>query len=534
MKSVDLIIIFGYLIGITLFGVWFSRKQETTRDYFLGDRTVPWWAIAASIVATETSTITFISVPGIAFARGGNFQFLQLVFGYMIGRVVISLLFIPSYFRGELMTVYQLLERRFGMRIKMLAASLFVVMRNIADGIRLLLTAFVLAAVYTAFQPEANTETIVIASIILLGVVMIIFTYFGGMEAVIWVEVVQLGIYLVGAAMAAVVLINAINGGWGQAVSLGEQFNKFSFIDLGFRETTYAFTAPFTSGSFSFTLPIDFTKTYTLWAGLLGGCFLTMSTHGTDQYLVQRYLCTDKPRHAAAALLSSGGVVLGQFIGFLFIGVLLFAFYGPHTDPAYATLANGVATLPVNGVLKVVGGDRVFPDFITKFMPSGLSGLVVAAIFAAALSSSLNSIAATAVNDLYKPFKPKRDDKHYLRVSHWLTLLWGIVQIGVALVVMRKNRSALDQALSVASLINGPVLGVFLVGTFLRRVSEPPALIGMLSSIFVMLYIRFFTPIAWTWYVLIGSIVTFVVAWLAGFAFAPAPRDRRDELSPSA
>ena len=534
MKSIDLVIIFGYLIGITLFGVWFSRKQKTTRDYFLGDRTVPWWAIAASIVATETSTITFISVPGIAFARGGNFQFLQLVFGYMIGRVVISLLFIPSYFRGELMTVYQLLERRFGMRIKMLAASLFVVMRNIADGIRLLLTAFVLAAVYTAFQPQANTETIVIGSIILLGVVMIIFTYFGGMEAVIWVEVVQLGIYLVGAAMAAVVLIQAINGGWGQAVALGDQYLKFSVIDLGFRETAYAFTAPFTSRTFSFSLPIDLTKTYTLWAGLLGGCFLTMSTHGTDQYLVQRYLCTNKPRHAAAALLSSGGVVLGQFIGFLFIGVLLFAFYGPHTDPAYGTLAAGVSTLPADGVFKAVGGDRVFPDFITKFMPSGLSGLVVAAIFAAALSSSLNSIAATAVNDLYKPFRPKRDDKHYLRVSHWLTLLWGIVQIGVALVVMRKNRSALDQALSVASLINGPVLGVFLVGTFLRRVSEPPALIGMVTSIFVMLYIRFFTPLAWTWYVLIGSVVTFAVAWLAGFAFAPAPSERRDELSPSA
>ncbi len=534
MKALDLVIIFGYLIGITLFGVWFSRKQKTTRDYFLGDRTVPWWAIAASIVATETSTITFISVPGIAFARNGNFQFLQLVFGYMVGRVVISLLFIPSYFRGELLTVYQLLERRFGTRIKMLAASLFVVMRNIADGIRLLLTAFVLAAVYTAFQPQANAETIVIASIVLLGVVMIIFTYFGGMEAVIWVEVVQLGIYLVGAAMAALVLIMAINGGWSQAVALGQEYHKFSFIDLGLRETAYAFTAPFTTRSFNFTLPIDLTKTYTLWAGLIGGCFLTMSTHGTDQYLVQRYLCTDKPRHAAAALLSSGGVVLGQFIGFLFIGVLLFAFYGPHTDPAYGTLASGVATLPLGETFTVVGGDRVFPDFITKFMPSGLSGLVVAAIFAAALSSSLNSIAATAVNDLYKPFRPRRDDKHYLRVSHWLTLVWGIVQIGVALWFMRKNRSALDQALSVASLINGPVLGVFLVGTFLRRVSEPPALIGMLTSIVVMLYIRFFTPLGWTWYVLIGSAVTFLVAWLAGTAFAPASQERRDELSPNA
>jgi len=534
MKPIDLVIIFGYLIGITLFGVWFSRKQETTRDYFLGDRTVPWWAIAASIVATETSTITFISVPGIAFARNGNFQFIQLVFGYLLGRVVISLLFIPSYFRGELMTVYQLLERRFGNRIKMLAASLFVVMRNIADGIRLLLTAFVLAAVYTAFQPQADAETIVIGSVILLGVVMIIFTYFGGMEAVIWVEVVQLGIYLAGAALAGLVLIMAIKGGWSQAISLGEQYHKFNFIDFGIRPTTYAFTAPFTNRAFSFTLPLDFTKTYTFWAGLLGGCFLTMSTHGTDQYLVQRYLCTDKPRRAAAALLTSGAVVFAQFIGFLFIGVLLFAFYAPHTDPAYQTLANGAATLPLGGTFQAVGGDRVFPDFITKFMPSGLSGLVVAAIFAAALSSSLNSIAATAVNDLYKPFSPRRDDKHYLRVGHWLTLLWGIIQIGVALIAMRQNRSALDQALSVASLINGPVLGVFLVGTFLRRVSEPPALIGMLTSIVVMLYIRFWTPIAWTWYVLIGSVITFVVAWLAGFAFAPAPSDRRDELSPSA
>lgn len=533
MRLVDLVIIFGYLIGITLFGVWFSRKQETTRDYFLGDRTVPWWAIAASIVATETSTITFISVPGIAFARNGNFQFLQLVLGYMLGRIVISILFIPSYFRGELMTVYQLLERRFGNRIKMLAASLFVVMRNIADGIRLLLTAFVLAAVYTAFQPQANPETIVIASVVLLGVVMIIFTYFGGMEAVIWVEVVQLGIYLVGAFMAGVVLVMAIKGGLGEAVSLGEQYHKFNVIDFGFRQTSYAFYLPFSSRALNFSLPIDLTKTYTLWAGLLGGCFLTMSTHGTDQYLVQRYLCTDKPRRAATALLTSGAVVLAQFIGFLFIGVLLFAFYAPHTDPAYSTLGNGVATLPIGGVFQVVGGDRVFPDFITKFMPSGLSGLVVAAIFAAALSSSLNSIAATAVNDLYKPFRPKRDDRHYLRVSHWLTLLWGIVQIGVALVAMRQNRSALDQALSVASLINGPVLGVFLVGTFLRRVSEPPALIGMLASIVVMIYVRFWTPIAWTWYVLIGSAITFFVAWIACFAFAPAPSDRRDELSPN-
>src|SRR5919197_892742 len=473
MKALDLIIIFGYLIGIVLFGTWFGRRQKTTADYFLGDRSVPWWAVAFSIVATETSTITFISIPGVAFARGGNFGFLQLVFGYLLGRIVISILFIPSYFRGELLTVYQLLDQRFGGKIKMVAASLFVVMRNIADGIRLLLTAIVLAAVCASFQMPASTGTIVVLSIVLIGVAMIIFTYFGGMEAVIWVEVVQLGIYIAGAIAAMVVLLMSIDGGLATVNSLANQFGKYSLFD--------------------FTL--DYTRTFTFWSGLIGGCFLTMSTHGTDQYLVQRYLCTDRPRKAIVALLTSGVIVLAQFIGFLFIGVLLFAFYYPFSDPGYATAANTA--------FPFTGGDRVFPDFITKYMPTGLSGLVVAAIFAAAMSSSLNSIAATAVNDLYKPFRPNRNDKHYFRVSHWLTLAWGLVQIAVALAVRHQNRSALDAALSVAALINGPVLGVFLVGTFLRRVSEPPALIGMVASIVVMLYVRFWTPIAWTWYVLL-------------------------------
>lgn len=496
MQTLDLVIIFGYLIGITVFGIWFSGKQKTTEDYFVGDRSVPWGAIAMSIVATETSTITFISVPGIAFARGGNFQFLQLVFGYMLGRVVISLIFIPMYFKGELQTVYQLLGERFGLKVKMLASSLFVVMRNIADGIRLLLTAIVLAAVYTAFVPGTDATLVIVGSIILLGLVMIVFTFYGGIEAVIWVEVVQLVIYIGGAVAAAVVIANQIEGGFAGAVEIGRQFDKFNLFDFTW----------------------DFTRTYTFWAGLIGGCFLTMSTHGTDQYLVQRYLCTDKPSRASFALLSSGAVVLGQFIGFLFIGVLLFAFYAPYNLAEYAQA--GVAGSGVPGTLPFTGGDKVFPDFITKSMPSGLSGLVVAAIFAAALSSSLNSIAATFVNDLYKPFKPAADDRHFFKVSRFLTLAFGIIQIAVALFLMQQQRSALDQALSVASLFNGPVLGVFLVGSFLKRVTQTPALIGMLVSIALMFYIRFATPIAWPWYVLIGSVTTFSVAYLASFAFS--------------
>ena len=495
MQTLDLIIIFGYLIGITAFGIWFSGEQETTEDYFVGSRNVPWWAIAMSIVATETSTITFVSVPGVAFAKNGNFEFLQLVFGYMLGRIVISLLFIPLYFKGELQTVYQLLGERFGLRVKMLASSLFVVMRNIADGIRLLLTAIVLAAVYTSFDPSVDPTTVIVGSIVLLGIVMIVFTFYGGMEAVIWIEAVQLVIYIGGAIAAAVVLINNIDGGMSTVTSLGEQFNKFKIFDFGF----------------------DMAKTYTFWGGLIGGCFLTMSTHGTDQYLVQRYLCTNKPSSASLALLSSGAVVLAQFIGFLFIGVLLFAFYAPYNLADYA--AAGVANSGIPATLPFAKGDQVFPDFITNHMPAGLSGLVVAAIFAAALSSSLNSIAATAVNDLYKPFAKDRDDRHFLRLSGILTVIVGIIQIIIAIAFISSGESSLNLALSVASLINGPILGVFLVGTFLRRAKEVHALAGMIVSTALMIYILLAANkwvagpvIAWPWYALIGSMTTLLVA----------------------
>lgn len=509
MQTLDLIIIFGYLIGITAFGILFSGKQETTEDYFVGDRSVPWWAIAMSIVATETSTITFVSVPGVAFAKGGNFQFLQLVFGYMLGRVVISLVFIPLYFKGELQTVYQLLGERFGSKVKMLASGLFVIMRNIADGIRLLLTAFVLAAVYTSFNPGGDATTIIIGSIILLGIVMIVFTFYGGIEAVIWVEVVQLVIYIGGAIAAAVVLIQNIDGGLSGAFAVGQQFDKFDVFDFN----------------------LDFAKTYTFWGGLLGGCFLTMSTHGTDQYLVQRYLCTNKPAAASTALLTSGVVVLAQFIGFLFIGVLLFAFYAPYNAPEYAQA--GVSGSGIPATFPFMKPDQVFPNFITEHMPAGLSGLVVAAIFAAALSSSLNSIAATAINDLYKPFARDKSDSHLLKLSGWLTVIIGLIQIAVAIAFMATGESALNLALSVASLFNGPVLGVFLVGTFLKRAKENHALAGMLASTALMIYILLAfnglvsgPKIAWPWYALIGSITTFAVAYIASLVLP----DRNNEV----
>jgi len=476
LRLLDLAIVFGYLAGVVVAGAFFARRQKTTAQYFLGGRNVPWWAISASIVATETSTITFISVPGLIYSRGGDFGFLQLVFGYLLGRIVISVLLIPSYFRRELLTVYELLRTRFGGAVKALAAGLFVTMRTVADGVRLLLTAFVLAAVYAAFSGGAGVDAAVVASILILGVVMILFTFFGGMEAVIWIEVVQLGIYVAGAIAAATVLLAKIPGGWDAARALGEAHGKFRLFHFEW----------------------DVTRPFTFWSGLIGGCFLTMSTHGTDQYLVQRYLCTDRPRRAKAALLTSGVVVLAQFIGFLLIGLLLYAFYRPFE--------HGWA----------LAGDRVFPDFITRHLPSGISGLVVAAIFAAAMSSSLNSIAATAVSDLYRPLVPRRDDRHYLVVSRWLTLLAGVAQIAVALGIRHMTRSALDAALSVASILNGPVLGVFLLGAFSRRAGTGAAFAGMSAGLLAVLAVWRSTPVAWPWYTLVGSLTTLGVGALFG------------------
>ncbi|HEY0144513.1 MAG TPA: sodium:solute symporter [Thermoanaerobaculia bacterium] len=467
MHAIDLSIIALYLAAVIAAGLWFGRRQKTTSQYFLAGHAVPWWAIAASIVATETSTITFISVPGIAWAAGGDFRFLQIVLGYVIARVIISFVFMPWYFRGELVTVYELLQTRFGTPVKALAATLFVLMRCIADGVRLLLTAFVLGAVFQSFGAG---DSAISASIAGLGIVMIVFTLIGGIEAVVWIEVVQLAIYVLGAIAAAVVLMN--NVGLEAAIELGRAHDKFRLFDFSF----------------------DLTKSYNFWAGLIGGTFLTLSTHGTDQYLVQRYLCTDRPRNAAKALLASAAVVLVQFAGFLFIGVLLFAFYQPAAP--------------------VTAPDQIFPHFITNHMPVGLAGLVVAAILAAAMSSSLNSIAATVVSDLYAPLVRDRGDRHYLNVSRVVTIAAGVVQIGVGIALQATTRSALNTALSIASLINGPILGVFLLGAT-KRGGTASALIGMSSGLAAVMTVAFATNVAWPWYTVIGALTTLIVGSLA-------------------
>jgi SSS family transporter len=331
LHPLDLSIIAIYMFGVTLVGWYFSRKQRNIRDYFLSDKNVPWWALAGSIVATETSTVTFISVPAFAFAansrgEGGNLTFLQLVIGYMIGRLLIVWLFIPLYFRGELFTVYQILDQRFGGKVKRVAATLFLVTRTIADGVRLFATGLVLVALAGWSDQSA---------ILLIGIVTIAYTYLGGMAAVIWTDLIQLVIYLVGACVAALILLHGIPGGWNAVVELGHQHQKFQLFDF----------------------TVSLARNYTFWAGIIGGAFLTTATHGTDQLMVQRYLCSRTPRDASAALLSSGVLILAQFVLFLLIGIMLFVFYQKT-----GTLPESVARRP----------DQIFPHFIVTQLPHGI------------------------------------------------------------------------------------------------------------------------------------------------------------------
>jgi solute:Na+ symporter, SSS family len=461
----DYAVIGGYLLAITAFGSYFARFQRTTRDYFLTGQSVPWWAICFTIVATETSTLTFISVPATAYAS--DLTFLQLVVGYVIGRLIISAIFIPAYFRGDLMTSYELLQRRFGSRVKNLSAILFLITRSLADGIRLFATALVIAVV---------TQVPVTPAVVILGAAMIVYTVRGGASAVIWTDVVQLFVYVAGALVVFTSLLMLIPGGWAEVVRVGTAAGKFRVLNLS----------------------TVLSQPYTLWAGVIGGIALTLSTHGTDQYLVQRLLSARSSQEASRGLILSGFLVFAQFVMFLLIGVMLFTYY-QHV-PLPRTLARN---------------DELLPTFIVTSLSHGAAGFIVAAIVAAALSPSLNAMAATTVNDFYvKYFRKDADEATLMKVSRRWTIVWGVVQIGVALGAQWMQRSVLDAGLAVLSYASGSVLGAFLLGTLVPSVEEGPAFIGMLAGLIVMTVVWGWTTVAFTWYVFIGAATTTLVAWL--------------------
>src|SRR5580704_5635022 len=462
IHPVDLGIVILYLAGVTLLGAWFRRGQKDVRDYFLGGRTAPAWALACSIVATETSTLTIIGTPAIAF--GGNLGFLQLVIGYLVARVVLCLVLVPRYFQGEFYTAYQLLEKRFGGRVRSAGAGVFLVTRALAEGVRI---AAVGKVVSLALGTGSRT------AILIVTVLTLFYTFEGGLKAVIWTDVMQLAIYLAGSAAAFVLLLHRIPGGWGEVSSVAAAAGgKLRVFD------------------FSFSL----TRSYTFWSGVLGGTFLSMASHGTDQTLVQRVLAARNERDGKAALLGSGVIVFVQFALFLVLGVMLFVFY-QHAAPGV------VPTDP----------DQIFPAFIVTQMPPGIAGLVLAAILAVAMSNasgSLNSLASSSIMDFSggAPAGAGLSAGDLLRRSRWMTLGWGIVLGSLGLAPWGP---VLVAGLTIGSITYGAMLGVFLLGIWNARANATGAIAGMLVGLATMVAVNRFTALAWTWYVLVGTVVTF-------------------------
>ena len=471
LNRVDLLIIAVYLAGITLFGLRFRKRQRSMRDYFLADRNIPWWAIALSIVAAETSTLTIISIPGLAY--DSDLTFLQVVMGYVVGRIIISFLLLPHYFRGDLYTAYQLIERRFGPRLRSVTAALFLLTRAAAEGVRVYAVSIVVSIALGTGE---------VSSIAIITLLTLIYTFEGGLAAVIWTDVVQTFIYVGGTIVGLVTIVHLVPGGWNSVREVAASLHKFQVFDLA------------TVGHWPF---LNLVKPYTLWAGIVGGAFLTTASHGTDQLIVQRLLAARNERQSVVALLSSGVAILFQFALFLFVGVMLFAYYRLPS----ATFGRA---------------DRIYPTFIVSRMPHGIAGLLIAAILAAAmsnLSAALNSLSSSAMIDFYFRFRPVADEKRRLQLSRLVTVFWALVLFALAVIALHRVGRVVEVGLQIASVAYGALLGVFLLGVLTKRANQNGAMVGMLCGFGIELYLWRWSQVPFTWWVAIGTLVTFAIGY---------------------
>lgn len=484
MRYADLAVILGYLVAITWFGSRFKSSQKTLKDYFLGGRNAPWWAISFSIVSAETSTLTVIGTPALAFR--GNFGFLQVVLGYLLARVVISVLFLPQYFRGEMFTAYELMQRRFGQRIRRFTAGIFLILRALAEGVRVFAVSLVISIVLGTGE---------VFSVFVIVCLTLFYTFEGGMTAVIWTDVVQMFLYVSGAVLSFFVILHQIPGGWTHVLAAAGPLDLFH-------------PGKFQAFDFSFELtPRFFKSNYTFWAGVIGGCLLTTSSHGTEQLMVQRLLSARSESESRLALFSSWIVILFQFSLFLVIGTLLYVQYHDASRPAPPAL------------------DRIYPEFIWQNLPVGVAGLVIAAILAAAmsnLSAALNALASTTIMDFVKPLaRQYRPDAHYLRLARYATVFWAAVLFTVGLFAQYYSHSVLEAGLSIASVLYGGLLGVFLLGLLTKAPGETAAMLGMAAGLVATILLQPY--MAYTWYILVGSSVTMIVGVIAG-ALLPQSR----------
>jgi SSS family transporter len=492
MRRADLVVVVLYFVFTLGLGLWVARRQRSATDYFLGARDLPAWAILLSIVATETSALTVISVPGIG-ARG-DLTFLQLTFGYLLGRIAVAAWLLPGYFRGEQETAYARLESRFGVGTRRLTSTVFLVTRFLGDAVRVFASAIPLALV---------TGWSVPTSIVVMGIITMIYTWFGGFKAVVWTDVLQLSVYLAGGVGALLVAWH-IAGGAGSALELARQAGKLKVLDLR----------------------VDFTHTYTLLGGLVGGALLSAASHGTDHLIVQRLLATRSLRDARIALVGSGVMVIFQFALFLLVGSAIWA----------AGLAPAGAS-----------GDELFPSFVLHYLPVGLAGLVVAGILAAAMgthSSAINSLASSATHDLYASWTGRNDPQHLLRIGRLLSAIWALALVGGALffhyAASGKDTPVVVLALSIASVTYGALLGTYLLATRWPRATSRDVVFSVAVTVTVMLLVVFARPLsqlsglawlapvarlAWPWYVPLGT--SLAVLSGIGLSYLPQRSPRR-------
>lgn len=493
LDLIDFAIVVVYILGMTFLGAWFTRAQKDLRTYFVGGRSVGWFMVLISIVATETSAVTFLSVPGVAFNRdGGNFTFLQLSFGYIIGRFLIAWFLLPQYMKGDLFSGYQVLRARFNPTVQRVASGLFLVTRTIADGLRIFLTALLLSCVGWSME----------TAILIVGVITIVYTYLGGMKAVIWTDLIQFAIKIAGAALAFVFILRLLPGGWNQFLAEGEAAGKFKVIDATWNATS----------------------AFNLWAGLIGGAVFSMASHGADQLMVQRYLCARSLSQARLALCLSGVVILVQFVLFLAVGVGMYLLMN-------AGLFSEAAAAKRN--------DEVFPLFIIHKLPTGIVGILIAAVLAAAmstLSSSLNSSANALVTDFYRPLRPHHPETWYVFLSRVMTAVWGVAQMAVAYVAdqIGSTESVVGRVLAVAGATFGLVLGVFILGSLRKPVASSAALIGLICGAVAVLLVWlpssglttelswlpgvYQKPVlAWPWFAPVGTLTTVGVGLAVGW-----------------
>lgn len=464
MRALDVAIIVVFLVGMPLLGVLIGGRQKSATDYFVSEKKISWWVVCLSVVSAETSTLTVLSVPVVAYLAppsAGGMTYLTLALGYIVGRIVVSFVLLPRYIAGDLVTAYAFLGKRYGDGMRATASVTFQFTRLLADGIRLFATAIPVKVVLASYGVNAPYWVI----IAVLGVAMVFYTFVGGVRAVVWVDAIQMLWYVLGGVIVVVALLEAVPSGWFDAASDAGKFQLFDFS-----------SDPLTGG-------------FPFLAAFFGGALLAMASHGVDQLIVQRLMATRDVRAAQKALIASGVVVFLQFAFFLFIGVLMWAFYQ--------------AALPAD--LGLANKDELFAHYIVTELPSGLSGFVIAGILAAALSSSLGALASATVTDVYERVSRRvLTDTERLRLGRIWTVVWAGLLIICAGLFATANKTTADpivvQALGITGYTYGALLGAFLLGLMFRRATQADGLVAFVVTVavmtFVILGVKFVGPSA--------------------------------------